>query len=523
MKKRRTLALLMAAVLMLLAFSACGSSEDDRKFDELTQKSSQALDEGFFVPEPSVPSASEPQPAPEATPYVDPEGLTGEFTILNYLNDSGPGMKDKMEALAEEFMKVHPGVTINVEHHSKLGETRTRQERWEAYRARVLMELGSGEADYLIYEPIENLNLYGLSKSGLFLDLWPYFENDPTIDPEDYYTPVLEAMSMDGKLTVMPFSFSFGGMMLNREIMEKLEVDLDALESLDYKTLLDWYDRAQSIDPEIHVTFGGVTQKVLYGCEAPAYLDLEAGESYYQSPEFIEFLTRTGALREADKEGLDLLYQVAGMAPQDMEWLLKTWESGEEPDREFTPEHMQVLYDEMHPAIAVSSDIMAQELGYLGGPLKHLAGPYPVVSTKGQLGIYTNENFALPSSMKNPDLAWKFITFCIKERENMVLGGNYYTGRIPINKKNFVHEMDFLRTNGMAYQGSHFSGYDQKSIDPQVCAEKLDAFLSMPLVNKQVYVVDMDEYLKEFYDNQLTTPEQCAEKIQGRAYIWLHE
>ena len=45
----------------------------------------------------------------------------------------------------------------------------------------------------------------------------------------------------------------------------------------------------------------------------------------------------------------------------------------------------------------------------------------------------------------------------------------------------------------------------------------------MPLVNGKTHVIDMSEYLTEFYDSKLTTPEQCAEKIQGRMDIWLHE
>ncbi len=47
--------------------------------------------------------------------------------------------------------------------------------------------------------------------------------------------------------------------------------------------------------------------------------------------------------------------------------------------------------------------------------------------------------------------------------------------------------------------------------------------MALPLINSKVYVIDMNEYLTEFYDNKLTTPEQYAEKIQGRAYIWLNE
>lgn len=37
------------------------------------------------------------------------------------------------------------------------------------------------------------------------------------------------------------------------------------------------------------------------------------------------------------------------------------------------------------------------------------------------------------------------------------------------------------------------------------------------------YNVDVQEFLDEFYFYELTTPEQCAKKIQDRVMIWLNE
>ena len=51
----------------------------------------------------------------------------------------------------------------------------------------------------------------------------------------------------------------------------------------------------------------------------------------------------------------------------------------------------------------------------------------------------------------------------------------------------------------------------------------LDEILSYPLVPVDYYNVDVQDYLDEFYKNGLTTAEECAQKIQGRAEIWLQE
>ena len=53
--------------------------------------------------------------------------------------------------------------------------------------------------------------------------------------------------------------------------------------------------------------------------------------------------------------------------------------------------------------------------------------------------------------------------------------------------------------------------------------DKVNEIFSLPLVNLNSYGVDVQEYLDEFYVNELITAEQCAEKIQGRAEIWLNE
>ena len=60
-------------------------------------------------------------------------------------------------------------------------------------------------------------------------------------------------------------------------------------------------------------------------------------------------------------------------------------------------------------------------------------------------------------------------------------------------------------------------------MDLENTTEVLEQILSMPLVNTGAYGVDLQDYLDEYYINALTTPEQCAEKLQDRVNIWLHE
>ena len=84
------------------------------------------------------------------------------------------------------------------------------------------MELVSGEADYLIFCMQEYLDPVQLSKSGLLLDLLPYFESDPEIDQEEYFSQILAAYTVDGKLPTIPMSVMYNAVYLNRPLLEKM-------------------------------------------------------------------------------------------------------------------------------------------------------------------------------------------------------------------------------------------------------------------------------------------------------------
>ena len=42
-------------------------------------------------------------------------------------------------------------------------------------------------------------------------------------------------------------------------------------------------------------------------------------------------------------------------------------------------------------------------------------------------------------------------------------------------------------------------------------------------MNSGIYSLNMDDYLDEYFVQELTTAEECAQNIQGRMDIWLNE
>lgn len=122
------------------------------------------------------------------------------------------------------------------------------------------------------------------------------------------------------------------------------------------------------------------------------------------------------------------------------------------------------------------------------------------------------------------ELAWEFMKHCVLPRDSADfshLGSRQrYTHDIPLNKTNFRNSVAYLAENGSSGMTAG-SQFDSLGLDDMT--EALEQVLSMPLVNTGAYGVDLQDHLDEYYVNGLTTPEQCAEKLQDRVSIWLHE
>lgn len=99
-----------------------------------------------------------------------------------------------------------------------------------------------------------------------------------------------------------------------------------------------------------------------------------------------------------------------------------------------------------------------------------------------------------------------------------------YTTNFPLNKGNFQNLLEVYKEGGgYQYEYGSLLGFDPGQLDSAAALEKLEEFLTLPLLNGKLYSLDAGEYLGEFYQKGLTTPEECAAKIQGRAEIWLNE
>ena len=529
----KKISVLLVFCFIIMPFSACQSSQDILYSQAVSQGKAQMAaapsvdpNDPDYLGDPTAPPGAVFTPAPE-------DDLSGELTIKLYL---WYPVGFSVNLLANEFMKLHPNVTItfdyglNVMERSGMSKEERAVDRDQFYTA-LRMELASGEADYLLFGVSDDLDLDAMTRNNIFYDMSSYWENDYEIRETDYFMPVLETCKIDGKMTVIPYGFSFPAVTFPQRVVDEIGIDLTETEAVSVTQLLDWYDLARQKKPELNLFFTSPGKDVLFSTERVDYMDLDNHTCDFVNSDFVNFLKRTDGVMNEDPalEGLEIGAQDPGLARYWEEYFdtgklpYEIWES---TDAGF-PKNENVV-KKANEWFVTGSTETASTFYTLQDPLPYLTRPYPLVSSKGKLGITVSDAFSVPSSLKNKDLAWEFIKYCLSNRADPsfyeLTGFRWvYVDSIPVNRNNCQKMAEYVAT-GNAYGGS-LLGYpgNYKGIDPDMLMAELDKILSYNPVYADAYNVDVQEYLDEFYVNDLITPEQCAEKIQGRATIWLNE
>ena len=528
---------IILALCCALFFCGCQSEQDEIYSQAMASQSESSM----LEPSSSTSSGetsedvpdyvTPPTPGPDArlTPAPD-DDLSGELVIRTYLQSTG----DHLYWLAREFMELHPNVQILLDYDYKNSEFLSREEsrmRENSFYTNLRMELASGEADYLIYSATLDLDFIPLARSGLLEDLWTYWENDPDIRDEDYFMPVIESFEVDGMLPVLPYSFYLTGGCFNKSYLEELGVDLSVLQLVDSDVILDWYERLRETHPDLQLFFTAPGKDGLFVPEIVNYIDLESNTASFDSPEFLTFLQRTQNVINDEP-----IQDIVGWGNwYYMEMALNYDETGEisSPFVQSITSAKKVVTSSRDSFCTVAQVNIYDTISMFQQSYDYLAGPYPVLSTNGHLGIYADQGeFMMPASMKNKELAWEFMKYCISEREDLTFNGyddfpgtdTFFTSiAIPVNKPNYgrmaeesVEQVKFVNGNG-------YEVLDFEPVNGEEIVAFMDEVLSHSPVNIGKYNVDVQEFLDEYYVNELITAQECADKIQGRVEIWLNE
>lgn len=535
----RRLSSALAAVL-LFSLAGCTQSEQDKRFDAAVsaqKAAAPALPSGLGVDydAPNYIGPPKPDGDSQATP-VPGDTLSGTLVIRSY---NMKGYSPAVVWLAKEFMELHPNVAISCEFGDRFDQVQTRQERMAARRGyynRLRVEIAAGEADYLLYGISQDLDYAPLSRNGALADLQEYWENDPDIHEEDYFMPALDAFLVEGKRPVLPYSFNLAGVYCARPMLEEAGVDPDSVALTNAVQLLDWYSRLRPQHPDMNLLFTSPRQDSLFTLERPAYIDLGGRSAAFDSPAFVDFLARSRDIGHEDP-GLDPEKEAGFGSGMLLEATLRYRDTGEMSawadyfDQAGYPQDKNTIL-KARPALCSMVETLAPfEIVESRQHSFQYAVPCVLTSSAGQLGIScVDETFAMPQCMENKELAWEFIKYCLRGREDVTFdrfghtGQGYYTHMgIPVNRANYRKIMEDAPNSlaGMGGAGCEYLHFDP--VDGADMEGYMDGLLAHGPVDLGKYSIDLQDYLDEFYINGLTSPEQAAGKIQGRAYIWLHE
>lgn len=541
MKKIRVLALLLSLCLLLVN-TACQSEQDALYSEALPSQSESSLLEptstspfgDIDYDDPDYIGPPSPGPDAKLTPAPD-DDLSGELIIKAFQQAL---LQPELYWLAREFMELHPNVTIKLDYDWKYTEDLSleeRSQRQDTFYTRVRTEMAAGEADYLLYGGADSMDYYRLSKNGALEDLWTYWKSDEDMDQADYFIPIIEAFDVEGKLPVIPYSFRVQGVSLDKKRLEAMNVDPESIVTVNSDQLLTWYEQAREIAPELQLFFTAPGKDVLFQVERIRYTDFENRAANFDSPEFVTFLERSRNVIN-DDPNLEPISELGRGYAVIFDQSIAYQETGEVSPYIQMPEEMEEINYWEHmatlgrPSLAVMENIQMVQLVSRLYSLEHVTGPYPLVSTDGHLGISVgDDNFAMPTSLKNKDLAWEFIKYCLSQRDDLTFdrygydGCAYYCDGIPVNRAMYRLMAEDIPNYVKNNETVGFALYQVEEVDGQAMEKLMDEIVGMDPVSLGKYRVGVQDYLDEFYVNGLTTAEECAEKIQGRTEIWLNE
>ena len=522
---RKNLAVVLVLCLLLACFSAC-QSEQDEIYSQAVEDQKSAV---------SAAPTAEPGDGEASEMPQSEDRLAGELTIrVGVLRDMY-----RINSLSMEFMKLHPGVNVTIDadysitQWSGLSSAEKRMNQ-ESFRSQLRTEIASGEADYLIFDFTDELDLTPLSQVGALSDMSEFWENDPDLQEDDLFMPVIEAFRVEGKMTAIPYAFLFPAVTFSQHVIDDAGINLTGVHTVGVTQLLDWYDRARGSKPDLNLFFTSPGKDALFSTEKVDYIDVSSATSSFQSSEFVDFLERTNGVGNNEPDLSEDLIGYGYGSPG----LARYWEEYRETGK--IPLEVSMSLDAGFPQLdlvtrkakewfAVASAESLYTFYTVQDPLPYLTQPYPLISSDGKLGISSYEDFAMPESLQNKDLAWEFIKYCLSVREDPTfyeLTGfrwPYVSQGFPLNKENYRKMVEYIAA-GNAY-GTSLIGYpgNYKGIDPEALLAELDEILTCDPVNVNAYNVNVQEYLDEFYVNGLITAEECAKKIQDRTYMWLME
>lgn len=234
---------------------------------------------------------------------------------------------------------------------------------------------------------------------GMLVDLWQFIDADESISREDLMTPVLDAMSIDGKLYSIASSFSIETAVGMGKVVGEY----------DNWTLTEVRDAMTKLQPDATIFSESATKSdILSSCitrNISSFINWETGECSFDSPEFIELLN------------------FANEFPAEFDYDNYNWDTDYESDYKRMREGRQLLsntYLSDFGSVYVQYAALNDDVCYIG---------FPSGSAHSEFNI--DSPLSITTACADKDAAWAFI--------RSVLSDDYQSSiwSFPISRKAF--------------------------------------------------------------------------------------
>lgn len=303
-------------------------------------------------------------------------------------------------------------------------------------------------------------------------DLLPFLDADPDVGREWFIPSLLDAMTQDGRLYWMPYTFAVNTWVASTDVFDQSGVSPS-----------EWQARLKALDTTDPIFECFATSEWLMGWYSSfaigQFVDFEQGRCAFDTPEFAEVLQ-----------------------------FCKDW--GTDGEISMTPER---------PVMKFEHITTAQRTGALG-ELYHDTYCYVGFPTENGNGSMFDVTmcFALSGMTEKPDGAWAFLQFAMQRLSQSSGAELQGLAGLPASMRALQTRLTFLVETGDTFLG------DTTKIKPS------DAEQFLALVDETTVLGSANEEIRQiieaesaaFFAGTRTAPE-AAQLIQNRVALYLHE
>ena len=388
----------------------------------------------------------------------------------------------------------------------------------EKYISQLSSALMGGTADDVFILQRDMFTKFG--ESPYVYDLNKLMENNSTFNKDDYYTNIMEAFGINGKLPVIPDNIDMGFTGIAGEFKNKTTPIFIEFDTVKYSDLIEMYNSLDSKDKSnIYLSSANVT---FISAILSNAIDYENKTCEFNNGNFVKLLESSKNISNPQTN-----------AAKPGAYYLPKWGST-------LVDNYPYLFGFAYymKALCFCDDYVLETnygMNYdvIEDPAGHFADFKPLTDEAGNALLEYNGYFAINAHSPNIDLAWEFIKFTLTE-ESKGRYNNQHSDYIVLSKErnerltkeNLIYHIKKCVSGNAKLKDSEAEQItltDQQLDDVNKTAQRYLAYCELPArfwIRK--LPTGTEQILNDYISNKITA-EQTAEQFQNKVSLILSE